>query len=404
MKQRQPAKLLLLDGTVFNGISFGAEGENTGEVCFNTAMTGYQEIMTDPSYAGQIMTMTYPLIGNVGVNIEDEESPRPWVEGFIVREASRIRSNFRASQSLDLYMQQHGVIGIEEVDTRRLVRHIRNEGAMMGIVSTRDTDPDPSGLLARLRSATPYVDIDWMKAVTCKGPADWKDGFVSAFSPKVETLPMSGSVPSCHPDSMTGQSRTAGQSLPPHRVAAIDFGMKRNILRTLTALGCAVRVFPATVAAGEIVAWKPDGVFLSNGPGNPEAAPYAVECIRGLLGKFPIFGICMGHELLGLALGCRIVKLKFGHRGANHPVMFLENRRVEITSQNHGFALDEKSFDPRRIRVTHVNLNDHTNEGIECTDIPAFSVQYHPEASPGPHDAAYLFHKFVELLNNTTAP
>jgi carbamoyl-phosphate synthase small subunit len=215
-----------------------------------------------------------------------------------------------------------------------------------------------------------------MKAATCKTAGDWKDGFVSAFSPKPEPL-----------------------AKKPHRVAAIDFGMKRNILRYLTSLGCAVRVFPATTTAAEILTWKPDGVFLSNGPGNPGAAPYAVETIRALLGKFPIFGICMGHELLGLALGCRIIKLKFGHRGANHPVMCLEGRRVEITSQNHGFALDEKSFDPKRIRVTHVNLNDHTNEGIECTDIPAFSVQYHPEASPGPHDAAYLFHRFVEALN-----
>jgi carbamoyl-phosphate synthase small subunit len=374
MRQNRPAKVLLIDGTAFNGLSFGAEGENTGEVCFNTSMTGYQEIMTDPSYAGQIMTMTYPLIGNVGVNVEDEESARPWVAGFIVREASRIRSNFRSTKSLDDYLKEHGIIGVEEVDTRRLVRHIRNEGAMMGILSTHDADE--ASLMKKLKSATPYVDIDWIKAVTCAKPVDWTEGFLSPFSPE----------PPAH-------------SRKPHRVAAIDYGMKRNILRYLTSMGCVVRVFPATTTAEEVIAWKPAGVFLSNGPGNPEAAPYAVECIRKLLGKFPIFGICMGHELLGLALGGRIVKLKFGHRGANHPVMNLATGKVEITAQNHGFALDPESLDKSRMRATHTNLNDHTNEGFECTDVPAFSVQYHPEASPGPHDAAYLFANFARMLD-----
>jgi carbamoyl-phosphate synthase small subunit len=377
MKQRRTAKLVLIDGTVFNGSSFGAEGERTGEVCFNTSMTGYQEIMTDPSYAGQILTMTYPLIGNVGVNTEDEESSRPWVEGLVVREASRIRSNFRSETTLDDWLRSHGIIGVEDVDTRRLVRHIRNEGAMMGIIST--DDPDEKSLLGKLKAARPYVDIDWMKAVTCGKPTDWKDGFVSRFSPSA---------------AVSGERRT-------HRVAAIDYGMKRNILRYLTASGCAVRVFPATVRAAEIIDWKPDGVFLSNGPGNPEAGPYAVDCIRGLLGRSPIFGICMGHELLGLALGGRTVKLKFGHRGANHPVMNLETGRIEITCQNHGFALDADSLDKKRVRVTHVNLNDHTNEGISCADVPAFSVQYHPEASPGPHDAAYLFARFIRMMDGT---
>jgi len=374
MRARKPAKVLLIDGTVFEGSAFGAEGESTGEVCFNTSMTGYQEILTDPSYAGQIMTMTYPLIGNVGVNPEDAESARPWVAGLIVREASRIRSNFRSTESLDDTLKRHDIIGIEEVDTRRLVRHIRNEGAMMGIVSTGDLDE--TSLMTKLRAATPYVDVDWMKATTCTGAADWREGFISAFSPE--------------------PPETSGK---PHRVAAIDYGMKRNILRYLSEVGCSVRVFPADVTAEEVVAWQPDGVFLSNGPGNPEATPYAVDCIRALLGKQPVFGICMGHELLGLALGCRIVKLKFGHRGGNHPVMHLENRRVEITAQNHGFALEADSFDAGHIRVTHVNLNDHTNEGIECTDIPAFSVQYHPEASPGPHDAAYLFTRFAGMMD-----
>lgn len=376
MRRKRPAKLVLIDGTVFHGSSFGAEGETTGEVCFNTSMTGYQEIMTDPSYAGQIMTMTYPLIGNVGVNVEDEESAHPWVAGFIVREASRIRSNFRSEKSLDDYLSEHNVSGVEDVDTRRLVRHIRNEGAMMGILST--TDADERSLLAKLKGARPYVDIDWMKAVTCDEPFDWTDGFVSRFSPG----PPEG-------------------DRKPHRVAAVDYGIKRNILRYLTSMGCSVRVFPATVAPEDIINHKPDGVFLSNGPGNPEAAPYAVECIRRLLGRFPIFGICMGHELLGLALGGRIVKLKFGHRGANHPVMNLETRKVEITAQNHGFALDAKSLDKLPVRLTHVNLNDHTNEGIECTDIPAFSVQYHPEASPGSHDAAHLFAKFARIMAGT---
>jgi len=374
MRHRQSAKVVLIDGTVFSGISFGAEGENTGEVCFNTSMTGYQEIMTDPSYAGQIMTMTYPLIGNVGVNPEDEESARPWVAAFIVREASRIRSNFRSTQSLDDYLKEHGIVGVEEVDTRRLVRHIRSAGAMMGIISTRDLDE--TSLAGKLKAATPYVDIDWMKAVTCERPFDWKEGFISAFSPE----------PPVH-------SRNV------HRVAAIDYGMKRNILRYLTSTGCAVRVFPATTTAEEVAAWNPDGVFLSNGPGNPETAPYAVACIRKLLGKFPIFGICMGHELLGLALGGRIVKLKFGHRGANHPVMNLDTGKVEITAQNHGFALDAESLDTSRIHVTHTNLNDHTNEGLECTELSAFSVQYHPEASPGPHDASCLFAKFARTLD-----
>ncbi|HUV40115.1 MAG TPA: glutamine-hydrolyzing carbamoyl-phosphate synthase small subunit, partial [Planctomycetota bacterium] len=290
-----------------------------------------------------------------------------------VREASRIRSNFRSAESLDDYLARHRIIGVEDVDTRRLVRHVRNSGAMMGILS--NVDLDETSLLDKLRAARSYVDIDWMKAVTCTKAFDWTDGFTSPFSPPP-------------PESAGG----------PKRVAAIDFGMKRNILRYLTALGCRVRVFPATVAAAEIIDWKPDGVFLSNGPGNPEAGTYAVACIRELLGRYPIFGICMGHELLGLALGGGIVKLKFGHRGANHPVMNLETRKVEITAQNHGFVVADDLFEKPHIRVTHVNLNDHTNEGLECTDVPAFSVQYHPEASPGPHDASYLFAKFVRMM------
>ncbi|HUW55487.1 MAG TPA: glutamine-hydrolyzing carbamoyl-phosphate synthase small subunit [Planctomycetota bacterium] len=374
MRRKRPARLVLIDGTVFGGSAFGAEGERTGEVCFNTSMTGYQEIMTDPSYAGQIMTMTYPLIGNVGVNLEDEESPRPWVEGFIVREASRIRSNFRSTQSLDDYLRQHDVIGIEDVDTRRLVRHVRTEGAMMGILST--VDLDDASLLQKLKAATSYVDIDWMKAATCETPYDWTDGFTSEFSPP-----------------------PPGGEWPPRRVAAIDYGMKRNILRYLTSVGCTVRVFPAAVTPEEIIQWSPDGVFLSNGPGCLDASPYAAECVRKLLGRFPIFGICMGHEVLGVALGGSITKLKFGHRGANHPVMHLETRRVEITAQNHGFVVGDDLFEKSNIRVTHVNLNDQTNEGLECTDIPAFSVQYHPEASPGPHDAAYLFARFARMLD-----
>ena len=373
MRPKKPAKLVLIDGAVFEGSSFGADGESTGEVCFNTSMTGYQEILTDPSYAGQIMTMTYPLIGNVGVNPEDAESTHPWVAGFIVREASRIRSNFRATMSLDDYLTENNIIGIQDVDTRRLVRHIRNQGAMMGILSNNDLDE--KSLLEKLEAAESYVDIDWMKTASCEEAHDWTDGFTSAFSP-------------AGPEG-TWQSR---------RVAAIDFGMKRNILRYLSEVNCSVRVFPATVEAQDVIDWNPDGVFLSNGPGNPEAGTYAVECIRKLLGKFPIFGICMGHELLGLALGGTIVKLKFGHRGANHPVMNLDTRKVEITAQNHGFVLGDDLFEKPDIRITHVNLNDQTNEGLECTDIPAFSVQYHPEASPGPHDASYLFAKFARML------
>ena len=392
MRSCKPARLMLIDGTVFNGFSFGADGERTGEVCFNTSMTGYQEIMTDPSYAGQIMTMTYPLIGNVGVNPEDEESAHPWIEGLIVRESSRVRSNFRAETSLEDYLKQHGIVGVEGIDTRRLVRHIRNEGAMMGVLSTKDLDE--GSLMRKLRAATSYVDIDWIKTATCAEPYNWTNGFTSQFSPDAPGKAKQEDRHSC----LSQEDRHSCLSQT-HRVAAIDYGMKRSILRYLTSLGCQVRVFPADVKAGTITDWKPDGVFLSNGPGCLDASPYAVKTVKELLGKFPIFGICMGHEVLGVALGGRIVKLKFGHRGANHPVMNLGTRKVEITSQNHGFVLADDLFDKPHIRLTHVNLNDRTNEGLECTDIPAFSVQYHPEASPGPHDAAYLFAKFARMLD-----
>ncbi|HUW31750.1 MAG TPA: glutamine-hydrolyzing carbamoyl-phosphate synthase small subunit [Planctomycetota bacterium] len=416
------AKLALEDGTVFTGRSFGAPGERSGEVCFNTSMMGYQEILTDPSYAGQIVTMTYPLIGNVGVNDEDVESARPWVEGFVVREASRIASNFRSQMSLQDYLVRHGIIGIEGIDTRALTRHIRTRGAMIGVLSTIDLAD--ASLVQKAKTAPRLVGCDWVAHVTAKQAYPWADGFTCKFSPEprgqansefriqnpessateaaVDCDPRPADCDPLPADRDPQPADPKAQSpkpnaLPPH-VVAMDFGTKNNILRHLVDIGCRVTVVPASATADEILALEPDGIFLSNGPGDPEACGYAVQTIRSLIGKRPIFGICMGHELLALALGGRIVKLKFGHRGGNQPVIELATGTIDITCQNHGFAVDADSLDPEQVEITHLNLNDRTCEGLRMKRQPVFSVQHHPESSPGPRDAAHHFDTFARML------
>jgi carbamoyl-phosphate synthase small subunit len=371
---RPPAWLALADGTVFAGRSLGAEGEAGGEVVFNTAMTGYQEVLTDPSYRGQMVCMTYPLIGNYGVNPEDVESRRPWLSGFIVREATRVPSNWRATRALHDYLVDHGVVAIEGIDTRRLTRHLRDHGCQMGIISSTTTDPE--ALVAKAGALPAIEGRDLAAEVTAPEPYPWTEGAWGL-----------------------GTGFQAGTA-PRFRVAAYDFGVKRNILRLLVQAGCEVRVYPARARATDLLADDPDGVFLSNGPGDPEAVTGAVAEIRRLIGRKPLFGICLGHQLTGLALGGKIVKLPFGHHGGNHPVMDLATRKVEITSQNHNFAVDVDSIQAcgEAVEVSHVNLNDHTCEGLVHRDLPLFTVQYHPEASPGPHDAAYLFGRFTEMM------
>ncbi len=351
------AKLVLENGTIFSGISFGEIGETIGEVCFNTGMTGYQEILTDPSYCGQLVTMTYPHIGNYGVNPEDVESNKIQAAGFIVREENVVPSNFRSTQSLGEYLRDQKIVGIQEIDTRMLTRILRDEGAMNGIIST--TDLDNVSLLKKVKAAPSMDGLDLVKVVTCNKSYEWSKG--------------------------------------KHKIAAIDFGVKHNILRLLESHGCAVTVFPATVTTTEILDSNPSGIFLSNGPGDPAAVTYGIETVKELLGKKPIFGICLGHQILALALGAKTYKLKFGHRGCNHPVKNLETGKVEITNQNHGFAVDSSSL-PKDVEVTHLSLNDQTVEGFKCTHVPAFSVQYHPESSPGPHDSRYLFQEFIDMM------
>jgi len=367
------AILALADGKVFEGKAFGAIGEVTGEVVFNTSMTGYQEILTDPSYCGEIVTMTYPQIGNYGINPEDVESRQPFLSAFVVKEACTFPSNFRSEMSLGDYLTEKGIVGIEGIDTRALVRHIRTNGAQTGIVSSIDSDPQ--SLIKKARKAPSIIGRDLVKEVTCAEAYSCSEG--------VWTLG-------------EGYADRSGEQLP-YKVVAYDFGIKRNILRNLVSSGCHVTVVPATTPAEEVLKMKPDGVFLSNGPGDPEPISYAQENIRQLLGKVPIFGICLGHQLLSIALGGRTYKLKFGHRGGNQPVLDHQRQQVEITSQNHGFAVDADSLDGQ-IKVTHINLNDNTVEGIQHLSLPAFSVQYHPEASPGPHDAQYLFARFIEMM------
>jgi len=365
------AKLALEDGTVFTGRGFGAQGERFGEVVFNTSMTGYQEVLTDPSYKGQIVTMTYPLIGNYGVTPEDAESQKPQVEGFIVREAARMPSNFRSQLTLDAYLRQHNVIGLEGIDTRALVRRLRVRGAMNGVLSTRDLDD--ASLVNKARTSPHIVGRDLVREVIPKGKFAWERGFESDLVTYLSARPTA------------------------KHVVALDYGMKWNILRCLVQVGCRVTVLPGTVKAGEVLALKPDGIFLSNGPGDPEPLTYAQETIRGLVGKKPMFGICLGHQLLGLALGAETFKLKFGHRGANQPVLNQMTGKVEITTQNHGFAVRTETL-PAGLEPTHVNLNDDTLEGMRHREWPLFSVQYHPEASAGPHDSGYLFEEFMRSM------
>jgi carbamoyl-phosphate synthase small subunit len=374
----QTAKLALEDGAVYTGISFGAVGEVDGEVCFNTSMTGYQEILTDPSYRGQIVCMTYPQIGNYGVNQEDVESGKPHLAGFIVREASRRVSNFRAGGALGEYLAAAGVVGIAGIDTRALVRRLRTRGAMKGVIST--VDLDDASLVRKAQASPGLVGRDLVREVVPGQSREWQER-LSPWSRLSAEHPITSSPEGPH-------------------IVALDYGMKWNIARHLRDLGCRLTILPGTATAEQILQLQPDGVFLSNGPGDPEPLGYAIDAIRGVLGHKPVFGICLGHQLLGLACGAKTFKLKFGHRGANQPVMNEATGTVEITSQNHGFAVDETSLPPG-LEVTHRNLNDGTIEGLRHRDLPAFSVQYHPEASAGPHDSDYLFRQFLGMIEQS---
>jgi carbamoyl-phosphate synthase small subunit len=368
------AKLALENGMVFSGSSFGASGESLGEVVFNTSMTGYQEIMTDPSYHGQIVTMTYPEIGNYGINAEDVESDKPRLAGFAVRQLSRRASNYRQSQRVEEYLAKHGIVGIEGIDTRTLVLTIREKGAMKGVLST--TDLDDASLVEKAKRSLGLVGRDIAKDVMPAAIKKWSD--------------------STHSDWRFVPSRLQDGEKP-FKVTALDFGMKWNIGRCLVEAGCDLTVAPGSTTAKDILSDKPEGVFISNGPGDPEPLGYAVDTLKKLIPDVPIFGICLGHQLLGQALGAKTFKLKFGHRGANQPVLDHRTNRVEITTQNHGFAIDDRSL-PSDVEATHVNLNDKTNEGLRHKTLPVFSVQYHPEASSGPHDSSYLFGEFIEAM------
>jgi len=377
MSASKEAILALAYGRIFHGRAFGAIGEAVGEVVFNTAMTGYQEVLTDPSYKGQMVCMTYPEIGNVGVNADDEESARVYVEGFIVREYIAQPSNWRSQMALGDYLELAGIVGIEGIDTRALVRHIRTSGAQEAVISS--VHNKPNFLVEKAKASPGLIGRDLVREVTATAGYDWE----------IADWDLAG-----------GYRRPAPEQLrDAPLVVAIDYGIKRNILRQLIAIGFRVKVMPAFATAAEVLALNPDGVFLSNGPADPAAVPYASETVRGLLGKKPIFGICLGHQILGLALGGRTYKLGFGHHGANHPVMDLRTRRVEITSQNHGFAVDAESL-AGKADLSHVNLNDQTVEGLRGIGLPFFSVQYHPEASPGPHDSSYLFERFRRLVQD----
>ena len=392
MKKDKKGIIVLEDGTIYQGKSFGFSGEKTGEIVFNTGMTGYQEVLTDPSYKGQIVVMTYPLIGNYGINTKDQESGGPQVSGFIVKENSEMPSNWRSENSLSSYLMQHRIIGIEGVDTRAITRHIRLQGAMKAIIST-ETD-DISFLLARVRAATGLVGRDLVKEVTCRKAYIYRDEPIG--EKELSWLEYFSDCSHQNTDQEAGQNELQIQQR--YSVVAMDFGIKQNILRQLEAVGCEVKVVPADYSAEEILSLKPHGVFLSNGPGDPAAVKYAIETVKKLIGRVPMFGICLGHQILGLALGGKTYKLKFGHRGCNHPVKDLSTGRVEITSQNHGFCVDLDSLKSQDITITHLNLNDQTMEGMRHNSRPLFSVQYHPEASPGFYDSHYLFKRFHEMM------
>jgi carbamoyl-phosphate synthase small subunit len=382
---RPRAVLALEDGKVFEGRAFGRRGEVTGEVVFNTALCGYQEVLTDPSYAGQIVTMTYPHIGNYGVNREDVESARPQVAGFVVREVSTVVSSWRASGGLDPYLDEHAIVGISEIDTRSLTRHLRTHGAKRGVISA--VDHDHASLVAKARASRSMVGLDLAREVTCK--TTWR------FDPHAEGENRPGPLV---PVLRGTEGKALHEGERPYKVVAYDFGMKQNILRNLVAAGCSVTVVPATTPAAEALALGPEGIFLSNGPGDPEPVTYGIEAAKRFVDTLPVFGICLGHQILGLACGGKTYKLKFGHRGANHPVKNLETGQVEITSQNHGFCIEPSLFDSEEFVLTHRNLNDGTVEGFRMKDRPVLSVQYHPEASPGPHDSHYLFEEFVRMM------
>jgi carbamoyl-phosphate synthase small subunit len=360
MSANEPQAILALeDGKIYRGISFGAVGEAFGEIVFNTSMAGYQEILTDPSYKGQIVTMTYPLIGNYGVNEEDVESKKPYVEGFVVKEASKIASNWRSKKSLSEYLKENSIVGIEGIDTRSLTLHIRQAGELKAVISTKDTDE--KSLVKKARESKGLVGVDLVKEVVSRQSYEWND---------------------------------KGR----YRVAAIDCGIKFNILRELTKNDCRVMVVPATASAKTILDLKPNGVLLSNGPGDPAAVPYVVNTVKELIGRVPIFGICLGHQMLGQAFGGKTYKLKFGHHGGNHPVKDVKTGKVAITVQNHGFCVDIDTLNKKEIEITHMNLNDGTLEGMRHKKFPIFSVQFHPESSPGPHDAEYLFARFADMM------
>jgi carbamoyl-phosphate synthase small subunit len=374
-KNGMKALIALEDGTIFEGRSFTGRGEATGEIVFNTSLSGYQEILTDPSYTGQIVTMTYPMIGNYGINPSDMESAAIHPMAFLIKEYSGYPSNFRSTMPLSDFLQEYSILGVEGFDTRALVRHIRSKGAMKGIVSTDDLDRN--SLVERARDWSGLVGQDMVKRVTCNEPYGWADN-----------RPVPG----------TDFTTTQQNLTDPLKVIAFDFGIKFNQLRLLTEKGCQVQVVPATTTAETVLGMNPDGIFLSNGPGDPEGVDGVVDTIQNLLGKKPIFGICLGHQILGLACGGKTYKLKFGHRGGNQPVKDLTTGHVEITSQNHGFCLDAESLPGDDIEVTHINLNDNSLEGMRHKKHPAFSVQYHPEHAPGPHDSVYLFDRFIDMI------
>lgn len=376
MPGKAMALLALEDGLVLEGESFGAEGETFGEMVFNTSLSGYQEILTDPSYKGQIVVMTYPHIGNYGVNFEDEESGRPWVEGFAVKELSPVVSNFRAQMGLEEYLKKNKVVGIQGIDTRKLTKHLRDEGAKKGAISTVELDPER--LLKKVKDSPDMAGMDWVKAVTCKAPYDFDETLLPSYE---------------WPQKISPKPRQ-------YSVVCLDGGLKHTILRKLNQHGFRVKVVPATTPPEAVLNFKPDAVFLSNGPGDPAAVTYLIETMRKLIGKLPLFGICLGHQILGLALGGKTYKLKFGHRGGNHPVMDLFTKKIEVTSQNHGFAVDIESLPKGEVELTHLNLNDKTMEGLRHKKHPVFSVQYHPENSPGPHDSDYLFERFYAMVSH----